>query len=350
MKISYIIPFLFLFVNGFAQTQFAKYNDEGYYFYQQNDMENAIKKFSKALDFKDQATNTYKVADTYINRGACKQVLQKYNSALDDYDEALKLKPEYIRAHQLKTECYLVNNKYQQAINCADKGLEIKPTDALLKGRKAEGLNKLKKYDQAIVVLHSILDENPRSKNALKCIGHNYQLKKNWDSALKYFSSAIILDPLDYASFFDRGIAYAENKDTVKALKDIRQAMRLDSNQRWIGLNNIAYFVKLRQNDFKGAITMFDRAIQLNPKFPYAYSNRGFAKLNLGDVKGAYEDLKISLNLDNTNSYAYKNLALINLKDGKKSDACNNLKKALELGYTSQYDDDAQHLLDDNCK
>jgi tetratricopeptide (TPR) repeat protein len=350
MKLLYLILIAFICNAGFSQTNFSRYNEEAYYHYQQNDMINAIKEYSKALEYKSEVSNGYKIADTYISRGSCRQMLQSYDGAQADYDEALKIKPEYIRVYQIKASGYLSANQLQKAIDWANKGLEIKPNDAELLNKKAEGLSRLKKYDEAIKVLFIMLEDNPKSKNANKYIGHNYQMKKNWDSALKYFSTAIILDPLDYASFFDRGIAYAETKDTVSAIKDIEQAMRLDTNERWVGYNNIAYFVRLEQKDYKGAIEMFNKAIALNPEFPYAYSNRGFAKLCLGDIKGAYQDVKKSLMMDNKNSYAYKNLALIYLKDGKKSDACYNLKKALELGYTEQYDDEAQKLIDENCK
>lgn len=350
MKSFYVIVLNFVFVICFSQTNFVKCNEEGYYYYQQNDMINAIKKFSKALEYKSEVSNGYKLADTYISRGACRQVLLSYEGAQADYDEALKIKPEYVRIYQIKTSCYLSNNQYQKAIEWANKGLEIKPNDLELKGRKAEALSKLKKYDEAIIVLRSALEDNPRNKNANKYIAHNYQMKKNWDSALKYFSTAIILDPLDHASYFDRGIVYAQNNDTVSAIKDIEQAMKLDTAERWVGYNNIAYFIKLEQKDYKGAIDMFDKSIKLKPDFPYAYSNRGFAKLKMGDIKGAYQDVKKSLMMDNKNSYAYKNLALIYIEDGKKSDACYNLKKALELGYTAQYDDDVEKLIIQHCK
>ena len=350
MKTLLAIFALCICTNMFAQTNFSKFNNDAYYSYQQNDFINAIKNFSKALEYKSEASNSYKIADTYIIRGACRLMLQSYESAQADFDEAIKIKPEYLKTYQVKSSAYLRSTQYQKAIDWADKGLEIKPNDAELKDKKAEALSKLKKYDEAIKVLSTVLEDNPRSKKANKYIGHNYQMKKNWDSALKYFSTAIILDPLDYASFFDRGIAYAESNDTVNAIKDIEQAMKLDTNERWVGYNNLGYFIKLEQKDYKGAIQMFNKAISLRPDFPYAYSNRGFAKLNLGDIKGAYQDVKKSLLIDNKNSYAYKNLALIYLKDGKKSDACYNLKKAIELGYTQEYDDDAQNLLNEHCK
>lgn len=352
-KCSKIIATIILIVtcqSYFSQSNFSKYNEEAYYHYQQDDYVNAIKKFSKALEFKNEVANGYKVADTYINRGNCRQMLMNYESAQLDFDEALKLKPEYVKVYLVKSSSYISSSQFQNAIDWANKGLDIKPNDVQLKHIKSEGLTKLKKYDDAISILFTIIDENPKNKNAYKFIGHNYQMKKNWDSALKYFSAAIVLDPLDFASFFDRGIAYAESKDTVNAIKDIHQAMKLDTNERFIGYNNIGYFVRLGYKDYKGAIEMFNKAIELNPNFAYAYSNRGFAKMNLGDMKGAYQDIKKSLAIDNKNSYAYKNLAIVYLKDGKKTDACYNLKKAIELGYTEQYDDDAKTLLAENCK
>ncbi len=350
MTRSLLLIFIVFSSKIFSQTNFVKYSEEAYYHYQQNDLINAIKNYSKALEFKSEATNGYKIADIYLNRGLCRQTLQSYQGAIADFDEALTIKPEYVKIYQAKTAAYIYSKQYQEALKCANKGLEIKPNDPELICKKGETLSKMKKYDEAIITLKLLLEDNPRNKKAMKFIAHNYQMKKNWDSALKFFSEAIISDPLDYASFYDRGIAYAETKDTTKALKDIRHAMQLDSLEKWVGYNNIAYFIKLEQKDYKGAIGMFDKAIALNPNFPYAYSNRGFAKLQLGDMKGAYQDVKKSLLMDNKNSYAYKNLALIYLKDGKKSDACYNLKKAIELGYTEEYDDDAKNLLAENCK
>ncbi len=350
IKTSIAIFFIVVGNQTFAQSNFYKYTEEAYYYFQQNDLVNAIKKFSKALEYKNEVTNSYKIADTYISRGLCRQQLSNFESAQADYDEALKIKPEYVKAYQVKSASYMSALQFQNAIDCTNKGLDIKPNDIGLRSIKSEGLSRLKKYDDAIVILFSILEDNPKNKNAFRSLGNNYQMKKNWDSALKYFSTAIILDPLDFASFFDRGIAFAESKDTISAIKDIEQAMKLDTAKRYIGFNNIGYFVRLGQKDYKGAIAMFDKAIQLNPEFAYAYSNRGFAKLNLGDMKGAYQDVKKSLLMNNKNSYAYKNLALIYLKDGKKSDACYNLKKAIEYGYTEQYDDEVKNLLSENCK
>ena len=350
MKFKSIILLFFIHSIVLSQDNFQKYNQEAYYHYQQNDLQSAIKKFSKALEYRSEVSNGYKIADTYINRGGCRVQLSSFSGAQNDYDEALKIKPEYIKIYQAKVESFLSSKEYKSAIEWADKGLAIKENDVILKSKKASALTQTKKYDESIKILHSILEDDPKSKRANRYLGHNYQMKKNWDSAVKYFSMAINLDPLDNASFFDRGIAYAEFKDTTNARLDIEKGMQLDTTMKWVGYNNIGFFIKFSLKDYKGAIEMFNKAIALNPNFTNAYCNRGFAKYNLGDLSGAYQDLKKSLNLDNKNSYAYKNLAIVYIKENKKQNACDNLKKAANFGYTEEYDDEVKNLLIEHCK
>ena len=47
---------------------------------------------------------------------------------------------------------------------------------------------------------------------------------------------------------------------------------------------------KYNSKDFKGAISDFDRAINLNPNFAKSYDNRGIAKYKLEDIAGAVTD------------------------------------------------------------
>lgn len=350
MKNVIVILMIFYVSNLFSQTNFNKFIDEAFYHYQQNDLTSAINKFSKALEYKNEVSNGYKVAEAYMSRGICRQSLQNYVAALQDFNEGLKIKPEFIKLYQSKVRLYVATKKYSDAIQWADKGLEIKPFDSDLMLKKSEAFHYLKKYDEAILTLKLLNTEYPKNKMGYKYTASNYQYKKNWDSTLKYFEKAIELDPLDMESFYDRGIAYAHMKDTLNAMKDIRHAMQLDTANRWIGYNNIAYFIKFEEKDFNSALNLLNNAIKLNPEFAYAYSNRGYAKMNLGDLKGAHQDIKKSIEIDNTNSFAYKHLGLLLLKEGKKSQACYNFEKAIELGYTEMYDDEVENLLKQNCK
>lgn len=348
-RISLSVLVLLISSIAYSQSDFSKHMNEANYSLQQKDYVTAIKKYSKALEYKSANSDAYKLADVYMYRAYCRMSLSNNAGAQEDLDLALKVKPEYTRVYQMKANIYLSTKELNKCIEICNRGLDVKPGDEELMATKASALTGLKKYSESNKVYFDLISENPKSVRSLKMIGNNYQLKKDWDSAYTYFSEAIQLNPLDFESFYDRGICMAEKKDFVNALKDIEKAMAIDTNERFVGYNNIAYFIKLEEKDYKGAIAYYDKAISLKPDFGYAYSNRGFAKMKLGDIPGAFKDIRKSLELDSKNSYAYKNLALVYLADGKKADACYNLKKALELGYKEMYDDEVDTLLKENC-
>jgi len=133
-------------------------------------------------------------------------------------------------------------------------------------------------------------------------------------------------------------------------LSDINRGMEIDSAAKWIGYNNIAFFIKFEQKDYQGSLPLFDQAIKLNPQFAYAYNNRGYAKLQMNDLKGAREDITKSMSIDSENPYVYKTYAQLLLAEKKDKQACEKLKKALELGYTDKYDDEVNELLKEHCK
>lgn len=333
-----------------SQNDFGKYMNDGNYSMQQKDYVNAIKQYSKALEYKSANINAYKIADAYIYRATCRFMLMNNESAQADLDAALKLKPEYARIYELKSSFYLNSKMLDKCIEWCEKGLAVKSNDDELILLKARALTGLKKYNESNKVYFGLVEENPKNLTAYKMIGNNFQMIKSWDSAQKYFDIAIRLNPLDYASYYDRGISHAERHDFAAALTDIELAMKIDSTTRYVGYNNIAYFIKVKEKNYAGAIEYYDKALKMKPDFSYSYSNRGFAKLKLGDIKGAYKDIRKSLELDGSNSYAYKNLALVCIEDGKKKEACTYLKKALELGYKESYDDEVDELMKTNCR
>jgi tetratricopeptide (TPR) repeat protein len=250
----------------------------------------------------------------------------------------------------MKTLVYLADQKYEDCLVWCNKGLEQKPGDDDLLFNKSEAYVGLKNYDEARKALFQMLENNPNNTQAMRYVASSFMLQKIWDSAVVHFTKAIDIDPLDYMSYFDRGISKSYTQDLDGATEDITKAMQLDTASKFVGYNNLGFYLKLEKKDYAGAIDFFNKAIEQKPDFAYAYSNRGFAKLNLNDIKGAYQDLKKSIALDNSNSYAFKNMGLICLKDGKVKQACENFKKAIKLGYTERYDDEVDKLLAEHCK
>ena len=78
----------------------------------------------------------------------------------------------------------------------------------------------------------------------------------------------------------------------------------------------IDYFMlgaqKVRQRDYNGALANFNRAIQLDPNFSYAYNARGAIKAEISsDYQGGLADFNRAIQLDPNLAGAYKNRAVL---------------------------------------
>lgn len=52
----------------------------------------------------------------------------------------------------------------------------------------------------------------------------------------------------------------------------------------------------------QGAISDYNKAIELNPNYADAYNNRSIAKESIGDLNGACEDARKAISLGNESS------------------------------------------------
>jgi tetratricopeptide (TPR) repeat protein len=350
-KLSVFILFFSISTFLAGQNDFNYYFNQGQEKYVKGNFSAAADDFSNALKNKKTAKNDYRIANAYMARSMCRMSMQNYNSAIDDISEAIELKPEYSDLYMARSIIHLQAKQYDECITWANKGLQLKPEFEELILIKVKAKLSKKNYAEALNDLDTVLLKiNPRNLEAWNLRGDAKQKQKEFKGAADAFTKAIEIDAQNYAAFYDRGICRAHLKDFDGALADMTRGMEIDSTEKWIGYNNIAYFIKFEQKDYKGSLALFDEAIKLNPKFAYAYNNRGYAKLQMNDLKGARQDIMKGLDLNEENSYAYKTLAQLLFAEKKDKLACEKLQKALVLGYTEDYDEEVNEMIKEHCK
>ena len=92
--------------------------------------------------------------------------------------------------------------------------------------------------------------------------GLAYYDKKDYDSAIKDYNQALIIDPKYAYAYYSRGVAYYNKKDYDSAIKDYNQALIIDSKDANAYNNRgLAYFGKGRKDK---AIEDFKKVLELN--------------------------------------------------------------------------------------
>ena len=107
--------------------------------------------YSMALDYYDQAIRMDpNYADAWNNKGIALHNLKKYKEAIECNDRAIKIDPNYADAWNNKGVSLGKLGKYKEAIECNDRAIKIDPNYADAWNNKGVSLGKLGKYKEAI--------------------------------------------------------------------------------------------------------------------------------------------------------------------------------------------------------
>ena len=161
----------------------------------------------------------------YVVRGEAYKDKGDYDDAIRDFNETIRLNPNYERAYY-------------------DRGNAYK---------------KKRDYDRAIQDFNEAIHLNPNYEIAYYDRGNAFIDKNDYDRAILDFNEAIHLTPNDANAYNNRGVAYHRKNDYGHAIQDYNQAIRLNSNYAiaYAG-RGYAYFA---QSNLTGATADFMHTI-----------------------------------------------------------------------------------------
>ena len=132
-----------------------------------------------------------------------------------------------------------------------------------------------------------------------------------------------------YEAYNNRALIKVKNKDFDGALSDYNKAISLRNDDASLYSNRGN--LKIDMKDFEGAMTDFNQAISINPNFAQAYYNRANLKNSTKDYRGAISDLDHAIEINKRYTDAYINRGFAKVKTEDYSGALKDYNAALEI-------------------
>jgi tetratricopeptide (TPR) repeat protein len=236
------------------QKKAQEFFDSGTKKLKEGDKNGAIEDFNQSITL-------YKMPITYLKRGYAEMMLENYDNAINDMNEAIKMNPGFEKAYYLRGVCRFEMSDYK----AAEEDMKV------------------------------FIDKDKSDPSAYNYLAGCRYIQQDFKGALENYDMVVKLDPNYLNIYTNRGMMRHYQGDLKGAVEDYDKALAADPGN--IAAYNNRGGAKLDMGDAKGAMDDLNKAISLKKDYAEAYNNRGKARIALGDNKGACEDFKKALSL-----------------------------------------------------
>ena len=160
-------------------------------------------------------------------------------------------------------------------------------------------------------------------------VGSELAKKGDYQTAEKYFLTAIKIKPDDFNAKLGLGKLAYQNKNYDTALEYYQKALLLRPSNPEIMRMIGDLFLKTGNPD--KAITYYSEALSINPSDPASYNKLGVAFYTKQAFGEARQKFEAAVRLNPGFGEAYYNIGLVASKQGRTNDALNNYKKAISI-------------------
>jgi tetratricopeptide (TPR) repeat protein len=222
-----------------------------------------------------------------FERGQDAHAKNDYQKAIDFYDAAIKLKPEFAEAEFQRAMALLFINRKQEALDGFKRAVMLRPDWAFA-------------YSKFGTFLGSYGNDAANAEPILR--------------------RAIELDSTDVESLVVLAEIRLHAGDSAEALKLVRAATALEKAKPWTWRKRS--FIERTAGDKAAAVESIDKALLMDPRDLGARYDRALLRLEVGDREGAFADIQALEQAGHTSELAGAfELAQLYDRAGKQADA-----------------------------
>lgn len=236
-------------------------NRAGKAYYRLGQYDNALKRFSDAVNLTkcDQwADAKHKAHKYYYYRGNTYDELKDYESAVADYNQAIKLCADNTDFYAARGDVYCSLSCYRLAVADFTEAIKLEPEDDNYYNRRGACYYNLNCSEEALADFTKAIQLTPDFALHLINRGHLHYYLGRYQEALADFTEAIRLEANTAATYSYRGIVYFDQGHYQQAEVDFQQAIALEPHYSEAYLN--LAFCYLIQNQLDKALELITNA------------------------------------------------------------------------------------------
>ena len=192
----------------------------------------------------------------------------------------------------------------------------------------------IKKILTAILLLPTLLYAQINTERVMT-IARNALYFEDYVLSIQYFNQVINAKPYLYEPYFFRGLAKINLDDYQGAESDCDAAIQ--RNPFVVGAYQIRGLARIRQNKFDEAIEDYKTAIKYDPENVVLWHNLSLCHIQKEDYEAAKEDLGTLLTIAPKYTRAYLMRGEVSLKQNDTIQALRDFDKAIDM---DRYDPD----------
>ncbi len=188
----------------------------------------ADKEYNRALDYYQKALKINPDYPGIYNQiGRTNQTLGDVNAALRNYEKEIKQNPDFIEAYLNLAFTYRTLKEYDKAISYCEKAIEIDPRIPEIYLELGNVYDAAHQRFKAIEQFKKAIELNPNNILAFDYLGWAHINLEQFDQALTAFKKAIEIDPTYAAAYNGLGSAYYHLKKYSQARENFTKAKKL---------------------------------------------------------------------------------------------------------------------------
>lgn len=289
-------------------------------------------------------------AEVLVERGILRAALEDLSDALDDFDAALRAKPDHLIATLNRALARHSLGQVQAAIEDYDRAVLQVDDDPEIFTNRGIAHFSAGQHTKAIKDLDRAIELNPSMAPAFFQRGNVRRILGEVGHAIKDYDKALSIQPDFVDALAARGFLHLQLQDTEKAIADFGLAIGLQPSDPSLYYNRA--YARLLDQNLDGAIADYDMALGLDPEDVEALANRGAAHMLRGDLDAAIQDWEEAIAINPYYPTAYLKRASMWIATEQPDEAARDLQIALDNAppswpYRQEVEETLQELLDD---